>query len=745
MGEEIGVEFERFSPGADGGIDGRHSSAAGGKILQAKHYKNSAWSDLNRAAKREHLNLIELNPASYFLLTSQPLTPDRKANLVASLNHPSVKPANIWGLAELNDRLKKQPKVERRHIKLWLSSSAVLERIVHNDVAIFTEATEEKIARILKVYVENPSLASAAKVLEKNHSLIVSGPPGVGKTTLAQVIAAEYCDDGWDLVAISEIDQAFAVFRAEEKQVFVFDDFLGKISLDSSHLAKNEERIYRLIDAVSRQSTKRFIMTTRSYVFQAAREISDVISEDVFDINELVLDLSVYTREIKAKILYNHLYHSDLDPEALEFLVSGEFPRRIVDHKNYMPRIVEWMTDASRLQGVSSRDYPHFFLKTLENPEKIWRRAFRKHISEEARLLLRAMFFSESSSFPRPGIRIKSLQPFFVKLIENARLAGMGRSRNAIFEEAMREIKSSFAIFDGDRANFINPSVLDFLSKEVADIEVVELISMSVCRLHDAQQVWHFAKNTFKGDNEAIGRVAKAIQERIRNEDFKGRLPFYNGARLFGELLLAHTSNETIEFIRGGGLLEFIWLNEVESIKLIEDLEEGDFRALPHASGYARMLRSELYDYIARREFVIELEELADLMELISETSIEFPEDFINDLDDAVREAMDCIDPFKFDPGDDPETNLSDWLEQVEKIERVSSFGIDGSKKEEIEQALHSFQMHNESMLEEYREQNHFRTSYSSANANRGSALKAHSFSDTDLNSLFSSLKSSPK
>jgi hypothetical protein len=37
VGAEEKLRFEGFSPGPDGGVDGRHASAAGSVILQAKH------------------------------------------------------------------------------------------------------------------------------------------------------------------------------------------------------------------------------------------------------------------------------------------------------------------------------------------------------------------------------------------------------------------------------------------------------------------------------------------------------------------------------------------------------------------------------------------------------------------------------------------------------------------------------------------------------------------------------------
>lgn len=239
LGEELSITFETFSEGADGGIDARYASAKGNIIVQAKHYKGSSWSDLETAAKKEHPKIVALEPKVYHFVTSQKLTPARKEALATHLKHPSVKTKNIRGLAELNALIKKHPDVEKRNLKLWLSSSAVLQRLLTNDIAVFTEATLEGISRILKVFVENPSLPRAAEILNKQHCLIVSGPPGVGKTTLAQVLAAEYCDDGWELVALNSIEDGHRAFLPDKKQVFIFDDFLGTIKLDRNALSRD--------------------------------------------------------------------------------------------------------------------------------------------------------------------------------------------------------------------------------------------------------------------------------------------------------------------------------------------------------------------------------------------------------------------------------------------------------------------------------------------------------------------------
>lgn len=47
----------------------------------------------------------------------------------------------------------------------------------------FTTITRSDIEAKLKVYAQNPSFAEGRRTLESERILIVSGPPGVGKTT----------------------------------------------------------------------------------------------------------------------------------------------------------------------------------------------------------------------------------------------------------------------------------------------------------------------------------------------------------------------------------------------------------------------------------------------------------------------------------------------------------------------------------------------------------------------------------
>ncbi len=90
IGKELGIRFEAFAPGPDGGMDGRHAIGTRKTILQAKHYAGSRYSDLKRVMKKERASIDRLAPDAYILTTSCKLTHTRKAEL-AKIIGPSLK------------------------------------------------------------------------------------------------------------------------------------------------------------------------------------------------------------------------------------------------------------------------------------------------------------------------------------------------------------------------------------------------------------------------------------------------------------------------------------------------------------------------------------------------------------------------------------------------------------------------------------------------------------------------------
>jgi len=738
---ETGLGFERFSEGRDGGMDGRHSSAEGRIILQAKHYKNSTWSDLQTAAASENRNLIGLNPTRYFFLTSQPLTPKRKEKLRSLLGHPSVATADIWGRGELNALLAKHGDVEKRNIKLWITSTTILQRILTNDVSVFTESTRDEIQRILKVYVANPSLEMSKKILDQTHCLIISGPPGVGKTTLAQVLAAEYSDMGWELVSMSSIDDGRRMFESENRQVFIFDDFLGSIKLDPSRLAKDDAKIAGFFNSVSRSESKRFILTTRAYILQSARIISEALDDRRVELTEMVLNLETYTRELKARILYNHLYHSGIDDAAVQALLEGDTVRRIVDHRHYMPRIIQWMTDEILHRDVAAKDYPAQFLRALDNPQKIWEKAFRQHISTKAQVLLFCMFFSDYEHFPDTGVPLEKLKPFFERSLSSFGAVDGSLVRATMLEEALREVKSSFLVIDVNRAKFINPSVQDFLSRETSDPGVLIPLANAVHTTSTGIAIWKKSKQTFPSGNKSLREVASSLLKAMRSGIPSDRKPLNEFADYVGDLIVETDNTEFCQSLRNDGLSEHFWTVESKLPRIIDELTEGRFKGLPYAGPYARYLRLQIFRLVSARDYVMDIEELADLAIGLASSAVEMCEEFNRLYDEAVQESVDIMGVSTLSNRQDPESIVSEWLKSIDKIETYSETAVDSWKKRELQEYLSSMQME-EDMQQQWEEQHGVGGSSESRSTNRfGNSGPSGEFSNRDLSAMFSSLK----
>jgi hypothetical protein len=126
VGRELHVRFEAFAAGPDGGIDGRHAMGDGATILQAKHYAGSTFTALKSKMKRERASIDRLSPRRYILTTSRPLSPDNKHELAAIIGPSLQSEADIMGPGDLNALLRKYPEIEKSHIKLWLTGSAIL-------------------------------------------------------------------------------------------------------------------------------------------------------------------------------------------------------------------------------------------------------------------------------------------------------------------------------------------------------------------------------------------------------------------------------------------------------------------------------------------------------------------------------------------------------------------------------------------------------------------------------------------
>lgn len=222
-----------------------------------------------------------------------------------------LSPHDIITKDDLNGLLRDHPDVERSHLKLWVTSEPVLSRVLQNDLFIQSAMTEDEIRRRLGLYVHTDAFGRASKKLERERVCILSGVPGVGKTTLAEMLLVQYMMKDWQLVSIHQnVSEGLRAFRADPKakQVFYYDDFLGQVS-SGEKLAKNEDRVLlNLMKGVASTPRKRFVLTTREYILAQAKSEHEQLARSDIDIYRFIVDCEEYGEFEKAKILANHLF-----------------------------------------------------------------------------------------------------------------------------------------------------------------------------------------------------------------------------------------------------------------------------------------------------------------------------------------------------------------------------------------------------------------------------------------------------
>ena len=142
--KEFNVHIESFTEGKDGGIDLRFARFRGkNEIVQCKRYKD--YASLISVLKKEAKELKGKKIDRYYVTTSVGLTPNNKQTIFKLFSGFIKSEADIFGKNDLNNLLGKYQTVESQYYKLWLSSTNILQKILHSKIYNQSEFEIEEI------------------------------------------------------------------------------------------------------------------------------------------------------------------------------------------------------------------------------------------------------------------------------------------------------------------------------------------------------------------------------------------------------------------------------------------------------------------------------------------------------------------------------------------------------------------------------------------------------------------------
>ena len=379
------------------------------------------------------------------------LSPDRKSKLRSTLTPWVSSDSDIFGIEDIDRLIDDHPIVERRHMKLWLQSSMQLQQSVNSALWERSKQLFAEIQSNLPKYVASSAFNRASKLLEENRALVISGPPGVGKTTLARLLLGQAALGDYSIIQVSaDIEEAFAVLDSRIKQAFYYDDFLGKTFLND-RLTKNEDsRLSQFINATHKSSNTVFVLTTREHILHQAQDEYEELDPQRLDLQKLTLKVDEYSRTDKARILANHLqFESRVSAADYRELASRSNYLQIIDHPNYNPRLIEMLSRGTL--EVEGGSFLKKALLVLNNPSILWKHAFDKQLDDESQQLLLLV-----SSLPSP-VSLSTVK-------ETAAISPLGKTD---VMKGVRLLQDAFIAIDVTKSDselsLINPSLEDFL------------------------------------------------------------------------------------------------------------------------------------------------------------------------------------------------------------------------------------------------------------------------------------------
>jgi len=503
---------DRFKPGKDGGIDGRFFEISGSSvIIQSKHYARSGFSQLKSTLKTIELPKIKkLNPNRYILATSVELSNAEKQELISLLSPYIKNEIDIIGKENLNDLLGQHSDVEKNHYKLWLSSTNILNAITNNAIVGRSRYKIEEITKESQLYVYTKSFDDALEALSTNGAIIITGEAGIGKTTVANQLALHFAANGFEFIFIEDdISEAESVYEPGKKQFFLYDDFLGRNYL-SVITGRKDSRTLSFIERVSQDKNKRFVLTSRATILAQGKSLSDLfdiagVDEKAFEIR--FQDLSDLD---KAKILYNHIWLSLLEESFIEEIYKQKRYREIIGHRNYNPRLVSFICDATRLGETTPEAYWSYIHERLENPAEIWDQTWANQLDDLMRCAVSLVVFNGGKI--DETIHRKSLRRLALKN-ELADASNFTTRYKNVLKKCVGTVLNRVFIVHSEvyRFELFNPSVGDFvISQFQEDEDYIWLMLSSLVTTESAQTLSNLSRSEILNDG-TFGKILKRL------------------------------------------------------------------------------------------------------------------------------------------------------------------------------------------------------------------------------------------
>jgi hypothetical protein len=298
------------------------------------------------------------DPGVYVLMTNAPISPRTRRELAAALAEavPAAEAVILQGAADLDAWLDRSPNVRLAFPQVLglRDLTALLDAVVTRDIRSRTTLGLEAAAALAQVFVPTRAYSHALTTLSGHGFTVLTGPPEMGKTAIARMVALARFADGWEAFECRGPDDFFKTYDKDKPQVFVADDAFGSTEYRPELAASWAQDLDRLLRATDHRHW--LCLTSRPGPLNEGLErlhLQDE-AEHFPEPAQVQVDASSLTEQERALILYRHAKAAGLAPDAAGLVRAAA--RRIVASPHFTPLRIQRLVSQLKAIEVQSED-----------------------------------------------------------------------------------------------------------------------------------------------------------------------------------------------------------------------------------------------------------------------------------------------------------------------------------------------------------------------------------------------------
>ncbi len=395
---DLGLAIEAWSaPSGDKGRDAYFSGAlpfpsresSEGPFLFQVKFSNasdrvasltSAVSAEVRAIAKRRARKGWRDPRHYCLITNVSLTTGQREKLTTAL--AAAIPGGAVHLLCGEDvcaSLDRHPQLRRSFPQLLglADLTSLISDVLQKEHRERSEAAIRQAERYVSTFVPTTAYEKAWSALREHGFAVLCGPPEMGKTTIAWMVAVGQMSAGWEAHLCRHPADFFAAYSADSAQVFVADDAFGRTEYDPSLVSAWERELHLIFPKLDTRHW--LIWTSRKHLLERAKQRMDLQSPATRfpDPAAVVVEARQLSEAERAQILYRHAKHHLADAQDRSIVRAHCVP--VTRHPAFTPErirnFVDWLPTAglADLDGGIVKGKIH---EIIENPTDRMRKAY---------------------------------------------------------------------------------------------------------------------------------------------------------------------------------------------------------------------------------------------------------------------------------------------------------------------------------------------------------------------------------